>query len=306
MQQDLRFDGQAVIVTGAGHGLGRAYALELAARGARVVVNDLGTAMDGSGASSSPAADVAREISDNGGTAVPNADDVASPDGAARIVRTALAEFGCLHAVVNNAGTLRDQSFTDLTVQDFDAVLAVHLRGAFLVSREAWPHLRELGHGRIVMISSAAGLFGGLGQANYTSAKMGVVGLVKALALEGAECGLKVNAIAPLARTRMTAAGLPPGYSSRLSAELVAPVVAYLAHPSCPSTGQVYTVAGGRVARVYLAEGPGWVKKGPLSAEDVRDAWQQINAEQPHTVPVSAAQTYIQALRMVTEVITSR
>src|SRR6266566_5068121 len=221
---DLRFDGRVAIVTGAGHGLGRAHALDLGARGAKVVVNDLGGAVDGTGGSSGPATDVAEQIGKNGGTAVVSADNVATPDGAEAIVQTAISEFGRVDAVINNAGILRDKSFMKMTPDEFDAVLAVHLRGSFLVTHAAWPHLRAQEYGRVVMTSSPAGLFGSFGQANYASAKMGLVGLTKTLAVEGAKYGIKVNAIAPVAHTRMTAGILPDELAGEFGPELVTPL----------------------------------------------------------------------------------
>jgi NAD(P)-dependent dehydrogenase (short-subunit alcohol dehydrogenase family) len=287
---DLRFDGRVAVVTGAGQGLGRAHALGLAARGAKVVVNDLGGAVDGTGASSGPASDVVEEIRRSGGAAVSSGDNVATAEGAEAIVAAAISEFGRVDIVVNNAGILRDKSFMKMTAAEFDAVLAVHLRGSFLVTHAAWPHLRAQAYGRVVMTSSPAGLFGSFGQANYASAKMGLIGLAKTLAVEGAKYGIKVNAIAPVAYTRMTADLFPPELSTGLGPEFVTPLVCYLAHEECTSSGQVYSVAGGRVARVFVAEGPGWVKKDALSAEDVRDAWEQINAEQPQIVPSDAGE----------------
>jgi NAD(P)-dependent dehydrogenase (short-subunit alcohol dehydrogenase family) len=279
---ELLFNGRVAIVTGAGQGLGRQHAIELAARGAKVVVNDLGGALDGSGASAGPAAAVVEEITKNGGEAVANTDNVATPEGAQAIVRTALDAFGRVDIVVNNAGILRDKSFKNMAPEEFDQVIAVHLRGSFLVTHAAWPHLREQGYGRVIMTSSPAGLFGNFGQANYSSAKMGLVGLTKTLAAEGAKYNIKVNAIAPIAWTRMTEELFPPEYKEKLSVELVTPVVAWLVHESNEGTGETYSVGGGRVARVFVAEGPGYTARGGLSAEDVRDHWSQINETEPY------------------------
>jgi NAD(P)-dependent dehydrogenase (short-subunit alcohol dehydrogenase family) len=279
---ELRFDGRVAVVTGAGQGLGRQHALELAARGAKVVVNDLGGGLDGSGSSTGPAATVVEEITKNGGEAVANTDNVATPEGAQAIVQAALDAFGRVDIVVNNAGILRDKSFKNMAPEEFDQVIAVHLRGSFLVTHAAWPHLREQAYGRVVMTTSPAGLFGNFGQANYSSAKMGLVGLTKTLAAEGAKYNIKVNAIAPIAWTRMTEELFPPDYKDKLSVELVTPVVAWLAHESNENSGETYSVGGGRVARVFVAEGPGFTQQGGLSAEDVRDNWQQINEIEPY------------------------
>ncbi|WP_018655498.1 SDR family oxidoreductase [Actinomadura flavalba] len=281
---ELRYDGRVAIVTGAGHGLGRRHALELAARGAKVVVNDLGGDRAGAGASAGPAQEVVEEIRKNGGEAVADPGNVADADGAAGIVRTAIDAFGKVDIVVNNAGILRDKSFKNMTAEEFDSVVAVHLRGSFLVSSAAWPHLREQGYGRIVNTSSPAGLFGNFGQANYATVKMGLVGFTKTLAHEGAKYNIKANAIAPVAWTRMTEDLLPADFADKLGVEQVTPLVAYLAHEENPDSGEVYTVGGGRVAKIFVAEGPGWGSKETLSVESVRDNWAAINAGEPLTV----------------------
>ncbi|MEU7889974.1 SDR family oxidoreductase [Microbispora bryophytorum] len=278
---ELRFDGRVAIVTGAGHGLGRSHALLLGRRGAKAVVNDLGGALDGTGASSGPAAEVAELIVKNGGEAVASTDDVATPEGAEAIVRTALDAFGRVDVVVNNAGILRDRSFGKMTVEEFDAVIAVHVRGSFLVSRAAFPHMKEQAYGRIVNTSSPAGLFGNFGQANYSTAKMGLVGLTKTLGIEGARANIRANAIAPVAWTRMTETLLPAEFESRFAPERVSPLVAYLAHESCETSGEVFSVGAGRIARVFVAEGPGW-RTDDLTAEAIRDNWESVMAEQPH------------------------
>ncbi|MDH2427743.1 SDR family oxidoreductase [Sphaerisporangium sp. TRM90804] len=283
---ELRFDGKVAIVTGAGHGLGRSHALLLAERGARVVVNDLGGALDGTGSSTGPAAEVAEMITKNGGEALANADSVATPEGAEAVVRAAVDTFGRLDILVNNAGILRDKSFGKMTVEEFDAVLAVHVRGSFLMSRAAFGHMKEQRYGRIVNTSSPAGLFGNFGQANYSTAKMGLVGLTKTLGIEGARAGIKANAIAPIAWTRMTEALLPAEFEQRFTADRVSPLVAFLAHESCETSGEVFSVGAGRVSRVFVAEGPGW-RTDDLTMESIRDNWDAICAEEPHLTPTT-------------------
>ncbi|WP_432925817.1 SDR family oxidoreductase [Microbispora sp. CA-135349] len=278
---ELRFDGRVAIITGAGHGLGRSHALLLGRRGAKVVVNDLGGALDGTGSSSGPAAEVAELIVKNGGEAVASTDNVATPEGAEAIVRTALDAFGRVDVVVNNAGILRDRTFGKMTVEEFDAVIAVHVRGSFLVSRAAFPHMKEQAYGRIVNTSSPAGLFGNFGQANYSTAKMGLVGLTKTLGIEGARANVRANAIAPIAWTRMTETLLPAEFEDKFTPERVSPLVAYLAHESCETSGEVFSVGAGRIARVFVAEGPGW-KTDDLTVEAIRDNWEAVMAEQPY------------------------
>jgi NAD(P)-dependent dehydrogenase (short-subunit alcohol dehydrogenase family) len=286
---ELRFDGKVAVITGSGHGLGRSHALSLAERGAKVVVNDLGGMLDGTGASAGPAADVVELIKKNGGEAVASTDNVATPEGAKAIVQAAIDAFGRLDIVVNNAGILRDRSFGKMSVEEFDQVLAVHVRGSFLVSREAFPYLKEQGYGRIINTSSPAGLFGSFGQANYSTAKMGLVGLTKTLGIEGARAGIKVNAIAPIAWTRMTESILPAEFEAKFTAEAVSSLVTFLAHESCEASGEVFSVGAGRVARVFVAEGPGW-SQDDHTVEDIRDNWEAIMAEQPYLPPIVLGQ----------------
>jgi NAD(P)-dependent dehydrogenase (short-subunit alcohol dehydrogenase family) len=293
---ELRFDGKVAVVTGAGHGLGRSHALLLAERGARVVVNDLGGALDGTGASAGPAAEVVEMIVKNGGEAVASTDNVATPEGAEAIIQAARDAFGRIDIVVNNAGILRDKSIGKMTVEEFDSVLAVHVRGSFLVSRAAYPHMKEQRYGRIVNTSSPAGLFGNFGQANYSSAKMGLVGLTKTLGIEGARAGIKANAIAPIAWTRMTEALFPAEFEQKFTPDRVSPLVAFLAHESCGVSGEVFSVGAGRVARVFVAEGPGW-RADDLTIEAIRDNWDAIVAEEPHMQPTTLGEQATASMR---------
>ena len=280
---DLGFDNKVAIVTGAGGGLGRQHALLLAARGARVVVNDLGGAVDGTGSSKGPAQAVVDEISARGGEAVADTNSVATPEGGAAIVRTALDQFGRVDIVINNAGILRDKAFHNMEPDLVNPVLDVHLKGAFNVTRPAFVAMREQSYGRIVSTSSAAGIFGNFGQTNYGAAKMGLVGLTRVLAVEGAKYNIKANVIAPLALTRMTE-NIIGALADRLNPSFVAPIVAWLAHDECPTSGEIFSVGGGRVARVFIAEPRGDFNAG-LSLEDVRDNWATICDEAGYAVP---------------------
>jgi NAD(P)-dependent dehydrogenase (short-subunit alcohol dehydrogenase family) len=257
-EADLRYDGRVAIITGAGGGLGRSHALELARRGARVLVNDLGGAVDGSGASTTAAQLVVDEIVAAGGDAASNGDTVATAEGGQAIVQAALDAFGRVDILINNAGILRDKAFHKMEQAMIDAVLDVHLKGAFYLSRPAFALMREQGYGRIINTTSASGLFGNFGQANYGAAKAGLAGLTRVLAIEGASKGIKVNAIAPIAATRMTEDILGE-LAAKVSPATVTPLVAYLAHENCAVNGNVYSVAGGRIARIFVAETKGVV-----------------------------------------------
>ena len=254
----VRFDGRVAIITGAGGGLGRCHALELARRGAQILVNDLGGAVDGSGSSMTAADRVVDEITALGGTAAANHDTVATPQGGLAIVQAAIDAFGRVDVLVNNAGILRDKAFHKMDDAMIAAVIDVHLKGALYVSQPAYRRMREQGYGRIVNTSSASGLFGNFGQANYGAAKAGLAGLTRVLALEGENHGIKVNALAPIAATRMTE-DILGSLSAKVSPETVSPLVAYLAHEDCAVNGHVYSVAGGRVARIFVAETHGVV-----------------------------------------------
>ncbi|MDZ4269102.1 MAG: SDR family NAD(P)-dependent oxidoreductase [Mycobacterium sp.] len=253
---DLRFDGRVAVVTGGGRGLGRAYALLLASQGAKVVVNDPGSALDGDGADSGPAHDVVREIADAGGEAVASTASVATPEGGQAISDTALECFGGLDILVHNAGIVRRAALKDMSYDDFEAVLDVHLRGAFHVVRPAFPLMCEAGYGRIVLTSSIGGLYGNHEVANYAVAKAGVIGLSNVAAMEGAAHNVVSNVIVPAAVTRM-AEGIDTSAYPPMGPELVAPVVGYLAHETCSVTGEMFVALAGRVAAASVVESPG-------------------------------------------------
>jgi NAD(P)-dependent dehydrogenase (short-subunit alcohol dehydrogenase family) len=282
---DLGFDGKVAIITGAGGGLGRSHALDLAKRGALIVVNDLGGSMDGEGGSHTAAQKVVDEIKAAGGEAVPNYDSVATPEGGESIVQTAVDAFGRVDIIINNAGILRDASFKNMTKEMLEPIIDVHLKGAFYVTRPAWQLMRDQGYGRIVNTSSGAGVFGNFGQTNYGAAKMGLVGFTRVLAVEGAKNNIKANAIAPVAKTRMTEELLGP-VADKLAPEFVTPVVTYLVHESCPVSGEVYSVGGGRVARVFIGVTPGYTDP-ELTPESVRDHFDQIRDETDYAVPAN-------------------
>ena len=285
---DIRFDGRVAVITGAGGGLGKTYALEFARRGARIVVNDLGGKADGTGKGSSMADAVVDEIKAAGGEAVANYDSVATPEGGEGIIQSAVDAFGRVDVVVNNAGILRDRSFVKLSPEELELVLDVHLKGAFFVSQPAFRLMKDQRYGRFVFTSSAAGLLGNFGQTNYGAAKMGLVGLMHVLAVEGGKYDIKCNAIAPTARTRMTEELLGP-IAEFLDPETVTPLVTYLCSEECEFTHEIYSVGGGRFARIFLGLTPGWVagKAKVVQAEEVRDNMGQIRDTSEYVIPTS-------------------
>lgn len=281
----LNFDGRVAVITGAGRGLGREYALLLAARGASVVVNDPGGSLAGDGADAGPAQQVVDEIRAAGGRAEVSTDSVATPDGGRAIVETAVHRFGRIDILIHNAGTVRRGSLKELSYEDFEAVLDVHLRGAFHVVRPAFPVMCAAGYGRIVLTSSIGGLYGNHNVANYGVAKAGLIGLSNVAALEGAEHDVRCNVIVPSAVTRM-AEGIDTSAYPPMGPELVAPTVGWLAHETCSVTGEMLIAIGGRVARAVIAETPG-VYRPSWTIEDVADNIDGIrDAAQPVIFPV--------------------
>lgn len=281
----LRFDGRVAVITGAGRGLGREYALLLAARGAAVVVNDVGGSLTGAGADVGPAANVVAEIEAAGGKAVASTDSVATADGGAAIIDTALQQFGRIDVLIHNAGNVRRAPLAQMSYDDFTAVLDVHLRGAFHVVRPAFPAMLSAGYGRIVLTSSIGGLYGNHDVANYGVAKAGIIGLSNVAALEGAAANVTCNVIVPAAVTRM-AEGIDTSAYPPMGAELVAPAVGWLAHESCSVTGEILVALAGRVARVAIAEAPG-VYRPSWTIEDVAESIDEIrDLHQPVIFPV--------------------
>lgn len=289
----ISFDGQVVIVTGAGQGLGRAYALELGRRGAMVVVNDLAGLDSPEG---SAAEEVVRAIESAGGKAVASHDTVATPDGGKAILDKALESFGTIDAVIHNAGVWRHKYYQEMTPDQLDPVLDVHLRGAFFVTQPAWSIMQAKGYGRIVLTSSSTGAFGRLAGTNYAAAKAAMLGLAKALALEGVGHGIKTNCILPVAPFRnrgpvpaelieqLNSSGLAP---EDAGPELVAPLVVYLASAACTVSGEAFSAGGGRFGRVFIGVADGWVSPG-ATAEDVEAHLPEIEDLSSYQIPATS------------------
>ena len=272
----IDFKGRVAIVTGAGAGLGRDYAVELAKRGAKVVVNDLGGSRDGIGSSDAAAKKVVEEIKAQGGEAVPSYESVASVDGGENIVKAAIETFGKVDIVINNAGIIRDRTFHNMEQESWDAVIAVHLRGAYCVSKPAFVHMREQGYGRIVMTSSGAGLFGNFGQTNYSSAKTGLLGLTNVLKLEGAKYNIKVNVIVPAALTRLSEDVFTPEMAKAFKAEYITPATLYLCSEQCRDSGAYINACAGYYSRSAIVTGPGTSFSEIPSPEQISEKWEKI------------------------------
>ncbi|TYT75575.1 SDR family oxidoreductase [Desulfobotulus mexicanus] len=286
-KKNIRFDNQVVLITGAGGGLGRAYALEFARRGAKLVVNDIGAARDGAGNSEGPAALVVEEILAMGGEAIANMDSVADPDGGEAMVAAAVGEFGRLDVLVNNAGNLRDVSLVKMQPQDWNAVLDVHLKGAFCVTAPALRIMKKQNYGRILFTTSAAGLYGNFGQSHYAAAKMGLVGMMQSVCIEGRKNNIQTNAIAPLAASRMTEDLLPPEVLENMDPATVAPLVLWLCSSACGESGSIFNMGLGCLNRVQLVTGRGvrFDPKKAMAPEEFEKMW-------PEVLSMEGAQAY--------------
>ena len=274
---DIRFDGKVAIVTGAGGGLGRQHALELARRGAKVVVNDLGGSVDGSGGSSAAADAVVAEIKAAGGEAISNGSSVTDDAGVALMIKQAMDTWGRIDILIANAGILRDKSFSKMELADFELVVNVHLMGTVKPVKAVWEIMREQNYGRIVVTTSSSGMYGNFGQSNYGAAKLGIIGFMNTIKLEGQKNNIHINAISPVAATRMTENLMPAPVLEKLKPEYVTPGVVYLASEEAP-TGAILTAGAGAFAlsRIYETEGV-YLGEGGLSVEEVRDNWSKIS-----------------------------
>jgi NAD(P)-dependent dehydrogenase (short-subunit alcohol dehydrogenase family) len=291
----LRFDGRVAVITGAGQGIGRTYALGLAARGARVVVNDLGGAGDGTGGSATVADAVVEEIRRARGDAVANHDSVATEEGGRAIIETALDKYGTVDILIANAGILRDRTFLKMPIEDFEEVVQVHLMGTVYVTKAAFPVMKDRGYGRIVLTTSGSGLFGNFGQTNYSAAKLGIVGFANSLRYEGARHGVTVNTIAQLAESRLGAGVFPEEAFAVMGQEFVTSLVLYLCSDSCESSGMVISAGAGHYARAEMVMAPGvrWPHDADVTPEDIAARWDEIT-DLAGAEPVAALGEYAQ------------
>jgi multifunctional beta-oxidation protein len=275
---ELTYEGKVAIVTGAGAGLGRVYAMQLAERGAKVVVNDLGGSTDGAGASSSAADDVVNAIKAAGGEAVANYDSCVDGE---KIVKTAIDSFGRIDILINNAGILRDVSFAKMTEKDYDMVMLIHAKGTYSTCKAAWSHMRDQEYGRIVNVTSSSGLYGNFGQSNYSAAKMAIVGLTSTLAKEGAKKNIKANILAPGAGSRMTAQVMPPEMVEAWKPEFVSPMALFLAHEDVPTSAGIFEAGGGWFSQVTWQRSDGLFLPidGPMSPEDIKNGFDKVQGD---------------------------
>jgi NAD(P)-dependent dehydrogenase (short-subunit alcohol dehydrogenase family) len=281
---ELRFDDRVAVVTGAGRGIGRSYAVLLAARGARVVVNDLGGSMDGTGDDAGPAADVAAVIVAAGGAAIADHHDVSDPAEAEALIAAAITEYGRIDILINNAGIIQWAGMPDVDADNLRRHLDVHVTGSFNTARAAWPHFVEQSYGRIVMTTSS-GVFGLPNNTSYAAAKGATIGLTRSLAVAGKKRGIAVNAIAPAAATRM-AGETPEALAAQMDPDRVAPMAAYLAHESCPANGEIYAAGAGRFARVFIGSTAGFATGDETpTVEQIAEHWDAINDESDYEVP---------------------
>ena len=297
MALKLRFDNRGVVVTGAGSGLGRAYALEFAKRGAKVVVNDLGVSRTGEGVSGRAADIVVADIKKIGGVAVANYDSVELGD---NIIQTAIKNFGRVDIVINNAGILRDVSMLKMTDKDWNLIMKIHLKGSFAVTRAAWKYMKENNYGRIINTSSGSGIYGNFGQANYSAAKLGLHGFTQTIAKEGEKYNIKVNSISPSAASRMTEDLFTPDMLALLVPEKVVPLVVYLAHESNNETGGLFEVAGGYIGRLRWQRTQGSFFAKPFTAEEVQERWGTIkDFTGPNDNPTSMPETLMKVMKLI-------
>lgn len=301
----LRYANQVVIVTGAGRGMGKSHALLLAERGASVVVNDIGCDVSGKGADQSFAQSVVNEITSAGGIALASTDDIATREGCKSLVVRTIERFGRLDAIVHNAGICYQTLLPNITTADLDANFNVHFRAGFYLTQEAWPQFIKQGGGRLLYIVPAAGLFGNNTYAHYGSAKMALVGLMRTVHLEGAEHGIRCNALAVAASTRMAAGVFTPElkkwFSKYITTQAVSPAVAWLIHPDCPSSGEIYQAMGNRVMRIVVAESQGYQKLGNLTPEEVRDNFDKISALDKWWIPKTTMEDIIKGCQEIVE-----
>ena len=287
----INFDNKVAIVTGAGGGLGRSHALQLAERGAKVVVNDLGGNVDGTGGSSEAANKVVEEIKAAGGKAISNGSSVTDKSGVNKLVEDTMSAFGRIDILINNAGVLRDKSFTKVTLDDFEFVVDVHLMGSVYCTKAVWPIMVEQNYGRIVMTSSSSGIFGNFGQSNYGAAKMGVVGLMNTLKIEGKKYNIKVNSLVPVAATRMTEnLGMPDAVFESLKPETVSPAVIFMSSEDAPD-GAMISAGAGVFAKAEIVQSEGIALKGDdLNADMLADKWSEVSDMQNSKTLLSGAE----------------